>query len=81
MPKQKVKDFVLRKVINQKKRVENYSHLKDAIQNDKDVSQMGKLVILPSTFTGSPRYMHEKTQDAMTYVKKRKKSDPDVYMP
>lgn len=26
------------------------------------------MVILPSSFTGGPRYMHEKTQDAMTYV-------------
>jgi hypothetical protein len=27
------------------------------------------MVILPSTFTGGPRYMHERTQDAMTYVR------------
>ena len=34
-----------------------------------DVENLGALVILPSTFTGSPRHMHEYTQDAMTYVK------------
>ena len=28
----------------------------------------GQLVILPSSFTGSPRYMHERTQDGMKYV-------------
>jgi hypothetical protein len=27
------------------------------------------MVILPSTYTGGPRYMHERTQDAMTYVR------------
>ena len=27
------------------------------------------LAILPSSFTGGPHYMHEHTQDAMTYVR------------
>jgi hypothetical protein len=39
---------------------------------------VGKLVILPSTFTGSPRHMHEYTQDAMTYV--RKYGRPDLFI-
>ncbi|XP_078521565.1 uncharacterized protein LOC144790723 [Lissotriton helveticus] len=34
--------------------------------------------ILPATFTGSPRYMHEKTQDAMTYV--RHYGRPDLFL-
>ena len=31
---------------------------------------MGQFVILPSTFTGGPRYMHERTQDTMTYFRR-----------
>ena len=55
---------------NQKKlRAENYCHLRDAIKTDDNVRNLGQLVILPSSFTGGPRYMHEKSQDAMTYVK------------
>lgn len=64
---------------NQKKlRVENYIHLVDAIKNDGNVKDIGQLVILPSSFTGGPRYMHEKTQDAMTYV--RKYGRPDLFI-
>lgn len=44
-----------------KLRVDNYIHLRDAVANDADVSNQGQLVILPSTYTGSPRYMHEYT--------------------
>uniref|UniRef100_W5LVL5 ATP-dependent DNA helicase n=1 Tax=Lepisosteus oculatus TaxID=7918 RepID=W5LVL5_LEPOC len=47
---------------------ETYQGLRDAITSDGDVNNTGKGVILPSTFTGGTRYMHEKTQDAMTYV-------------
>ncbi|GBM12834.1 hypothetical protein AVEN_247603-1 [Araneus ventricosus] len=52
--------------LNQKKlRVDEYIHLKeDAIKNDSDPANHGKLVILPSTFTGCPRNMHEYAQDA-----------------
>lgn len=51
-------------------RVDDYIHLRDALNDDADVnaSDVGQRVILPSTFTGSPRYMHEKAQDALTYV-------------
>ena len=38
----------------------------------------GQLVILPSTFTGSPRYMHERTQDGMKYVQKFGR--PDLFV-
>ena len=41
----------------------------DAIVNDGNTDNTGQLVILPSSFTGSPRHMHEYTQDAMTYVR------------
>ena len=65
--------------LNQRKlRVENYDHLKDAIQNDGNLEEMGKLIILPSSFTGSPRYMQQRTQDAMVYV--RKFGTPDLFI-
>ncbi|XP_029642741.1 uncharacterized protein LOC115217239 [Octopus sinensis] len=36
------------------------------------------MCILPSTYTGGPRYMHERTQDAMTYV--RHYGRPDLFI-
>lgn len=55
--------------LNQQKLcAENYVHLRDAILGDGDATNVGQLVILPSTFTSGPRYMHERTQDAMTYT-------------
>ena len=65
--------------LNQSKlRAEEYIHLKDAIRNDGKVDDIGKLVILPASFTGSPRHMAEYTQDAMTYV--RKYGKPDLFI-
>ena len=65
--------------LNQKKlRVEEYIHLRDAMANDGNVQDIGTLVILPATFTGSPRHMHEYTQDAMTYV--RTYGRPDLFI-
>ncbi|UYV80140.1 hypothetical protein LAZ67_18001816 [Cordylochernes scorpioides] len=55
---------------NQKKlRTENYIHLQDALGADENLANIGQIVILPSSFTGGPRYLHERTQDAMTYVR------------
>jgi len=53
---------------NQSKlRAEN---LKDEMcKEDGQVSEIGKVVVLPFSFTGGPRYMHERTQDAMTYIR------------
>ena len=45
---------------------------------DIEANQLGQMVILPSTFTGGPRYMHERTQDAMTYV--RHYGRPDLFI-
>ena len=59
-------------------RVDEYIHLKDAMAIDGNTNNVGKLVILPSTFTGSPRHMHEYTQDAMTYV--RNYGRPDLFV-
>ncbi|EYC03673.1 hypothetical protein Y032_0092g2555 [Ancylostoma ceylanicum] len=65
--------------LNQKKlRVDNYIHLRDAVANDGNVSDIGRMVILPATFTGSPRHMHEYAQDAMLYV--RTCGRPDLFI-
>ena len=59
-------------------RVEQYAHLRDAVINDGNIADMGQLIILPSSFTGGPRYMHERSQDAMTYV--RNYGRPDLFI-
>jgi len=67
--------------LNQTKlRSEQYIHLRDAIVNDGNANpnDLGKMVILPATFTGSPRHMHEYAQDAMTYV--RVYGRPDLFI-
>lgn len=65
--------------LNQSKlRAENYIHLRDAISSDGNIKNIGKSVILPSTFIGSPRHMQEYSQDAMTYV--RKFGRPDLFI-
>ncbi|XP_048603603.1 uncharacterized protein LOC125581721 isoform X1 [Brassica napus] len=53
--------------LNQKKlRADLYNNVCDAVEiGDADATQLGKKVILPSSFTASPRYMSEKYQDAM----------------
>ncbi|GBP91732.1 hypothetical protein EVAR_92009_1 [Eumeta japonica] len=45
----------------QRLRAEEYIHLRDALNQDGNVdpSNIGQRVILPSSFTGSPRYLHE----------------------
>ncbi|KAL8592527.1 hypothetical protein ACOMHN_030212 [Nucella lapillus] len=66
--------------LNQKQlRVEKYEHLRDALNsNEGNVGNLGRLVILPSSFTDGPRYMHEYTQDALTYV--RLYGTPDLFI-
>jgi hypothetical protein len=61
-----------------KLRVEEYILLRDAVANGGNVENLGPLVILPATFTGSPRHVHEYTQDAMTYV--RTYGRPDLFI-
>ncbi|XP_061398409.1 uncharacterized protein LOC133334127 [Musca vetustissima] len=66
---------------NQSKlRVDNYIHLQDAINSNIDVNpnELGRAIILPATFTGSPRHMQEYTQDAMAYV--RSYGRPDLFI-
>lgn len=61
--------------LNQKSlRSDEYIHLRDAIANDENINETRKKVILPSTFTGSPRHM----QDAMAYV--RSYGRPDLFI-
>ncbi|GBL74088.1 hypothetical protein AVEN_230988-1 [Araneus ventricosus] len=65
--------------LNQRtQRVEQFVHLRDAGMNEGDLANIGQLIILPSSFTGGPRYMHERTQDAMTYMKNYGR--PDVFI-
>ena len=59
-------------------RVDNYEHIKDAVDNDGRIDRLGKLIILPSSFTGGNRYFQQKTQDAMVYV--RKYGTPDLFI-
>jgi len=60
-------------------RADCYQDLRDAIiDGDGNPSNVGRRIILPSTFTGGPRYMHERQQDAMTYV--RKFGSPDLFI-
>ncbi|KIH68828.1 hypothetical protein ANCDUO_00835 [Ancylostoma duodenale] len=62
--------------LNQRKlRVDDYIHLRDAMANDGNSTDVGRLVILPATFTGSPRHMHEYAQDSMLYVRTCGRSD------
>ncbi|KAF8100721.1 hypothetical protein N665_0218s0059 [Sinapis alba] len=53
--------------MNQKKlRAELYNNVCDAVETgEADPTQIGRKVILPSSFTAGPRYMAEKYQDAM----------------
>ena len=57
---------------NQSKlRAELYQGLADVVQNSDgtiDGSQIGKKIILPSSFTGGARYQHQLYQDAMAIV-------------
>ncbi|XP_076256127.1 uncharacterized protein LOC143193698 [Rhynchophorus ferrugineus] len=56
--------------LNQTKlRSEEYIHLRDAINTDGNEQNVGRMTILPATYIGSPRHMHEYAQDAMSYVR------------
>ena len=60
-------------------RADCYQDLWDTIlDGDGDPNNVGCRIILPSTFTGGPRYMHEHQQDAMSYI--RKYGHPDLFI-
>ncbi|XP_058789100.1 uncharacterized protein LOC131663051 [Phymastichus coffea] len=61
-------------------RADTYQGLKDYVQKSADAAngQVGKTVILPSTFLRSPRYMQQCYQDAMAIV--NEKGKPDIFL-
>ncbi|CAE1275461.1 unnamed protein product [Acanthosepion pharaonis] len=66
-------------MLNQSKlRTDSYIHLRDGLRSDGDPHNLGKPCILPSSYTGGPRYMYERTQDAMIYV--RHYGRPDLFV-
>ncbi|GBN82443.1 hypothetical protein AVEN_156967-1 [Araneus ventricosus] len=66
------------KLNQQKLGVEEYIQLRDAITNDRKVTDIDRNLILPATYIGSPRHMHEYAQDAITYV--RSYGRPDLFI-
>ncbi|VDK78863.1 unnamed protein product [Onchocerca ochengi] len=59
-----------------KLRSEEYIHLRDAVVNDNNPTKVGRLTILPSSYTGSPSHMHERSpmgrHDITVYVFRQK---------
>ncbi|XP_065582316.1 uncharacterized protein LOC136041556 [Artemia franciscana] len=45
-----------------------YIPLRDAFINDGNTTNVGRLTILPSSYAGSLRQMHEYAEDAIAYV-------------
>ena len=61
-----------------KLRVEQYAHLRDALANEGDPGNVGRISIMPSSFTNSKRYITKFTQDGMTYVQVY--GPPDIFL-
>ncbi|KAK9053094.1 hypothetical protein SSX86_029724 [Deinandra increscens subsp. villosa] len=60
-------------------RVELYNNLCDAVtRGDTRADAVGQRIVLPSTFTGSPRYMVQNYQDAMALC--RTYGNPDLFI-
>nr|CAD1817858.1 unnamed protein product [Ananas comosus var. bracteatus] len=60
-------------------RCEVYEGLKDAVvRGETTPSSIGKRIVLPSSFTGSPRYMIQNFQDAMAIC--RWVGHPDIFL-
>ncbi|XP_064621482.1 uncharacterized protein LOC135484172 [Lineus longissimus] len=53
-------------------RADTYHHdfCDSILHSDADPNSIGRRVILPSSYTGGPRYMYERQQDAITYVRR-----------
>ena len=67
------------KTNQQKIRVDLYSGLADAVaKGDTNATDLGRTVILPSSYTNSSRQMFQLYQDAMTIV--RKYGKPDLFI-
>ena len=52
-----------------------YQGFNDAIDNSVDPHDIGKRIVLPSSYTGGPRYMKQCLQDALTLARFHKKID------
>ncbi|GBL84498.1 hypothetical protein AVEN_117242-1 [Araneus ventricosus] len=61
-------------------RIELYRELLDALECRAHTENIhtGKLIILPSSFSGSPRHMQQNYQDSMAMV--RKFGKPDLFL-
>lgn len=55
-----------------------YSGLADALRVGDNVGDVGRRVVLASSFVGGPRYMVQQYQDAMAIV--RKYGKPDLFV-
>jgi len=60
-------------------RANMYKNVYDAFKNDKsDMSNIGRRIILPSSFKGGPRNMHQLYQNAMALI--RRYGKPDLFL-
>jgi hypothetical protein len=61
-------------------RADCYRGLTDNVVNEgvDDLAQTGRAIILPSSHTGSPRYMHQLLQDSLAICRACKK--PDLFL-
>ncbi|KAH9095277.1 hypothetical protein Ae201684P_013393 [Aphanomyces euteiches] len=51
-------------------RSDMYRAVHDSVSHDVDVNSIGKRIVLPSSYTGGPRYMRQRYLDAMAIVRK-----------
>jgi hypothetical protein len=61
-------------------RAEMYSGVQDAIDAGGELGQIGQAMVLPATFTGSPRSMFQKCQDSMSVICHTGKEDLFITM-
>lgn len=60
-------------------RADVYNNISDVIgRGDNDAKKVGRRIILPSSFTGGPRYMTQNYQDAMAIC--RTFGNPDLFI-
>ena len=76
----RIEQFRLTFIKNHQKEIrsEVYQGLVDAINNNTSLEDIGRRVILPSSYIGSPRFMVQKYQDAMAIV--REFGKPDLFI-
>ena len=64
-----IRTFLFISLNHTRLRSEQYIHLQDAVLNDGNTTNVGRLTILPSSYADSHRHMHEYAQDAIAYVR------------